>query len=123
GKGTSVRSDAATAGNGVRRSNARDESAEAFPSAHHFAHLTLQHLRRRELFELQITDSGVEQHSLGDESDDLAPRHRHSFGFGAQLDEIEGVVKRSLLGVDEVHRDLRLAVDLEAEAFYVLEAA
>jgi len=70
-----------------------------------------------------MTDGGVEEHSFGHEPDDLAPGHLRSFRFGTKLYEIESVMERCLLGVDEVHRNLRLAIYLETETLDVAESA
>ena len=43
--------------------------------------------------------------------------------FGAQLHEIKHVVQRRLLGVDQVHRDLRLTIDFQTQSFDVAEPA
>src|SRR5258708_29329630 len=83
----------------------------------------LEHHVRREVAELDMTRGGFEQRLLRNQTHDLAPRRRHAAGFGFELDRLEGAMQRCPLGIDEVHGDLGLAIDLESEAFYVTTTA
>ena len=90
---------------------------------HGRAHLVLEHHLRLEVAQLNVPRRGLEQRALRHESDDLAPRRRHALRLGLHLHHVVGAVERRLLGVDEIHRHLRLAVDLEAEPLHVAQTA
>src|SRR5437762_10910865 len=100
-----------------------EKAADALAAAGCLTDLTLEKLGCREPGELQVTDCGIEEHSLGNQAYDLTPGDLYALRFGAQLHKIERVVKRRLLRVDEIHRHLRLAVHFQAEPFYVAETA
>src|SRR5256885_6933659 len=118
-----MRRNAASAGNWIGRCDVSEEAAHALAATNDFTNLPLQHLLRRELLELQVTDGGLDQYSFGDESDDLAPCHLRTLCFGAQLHEIEDVVQRGPFGIDEIHRYLRLVVDLQPQSLHKPETA
>ena len=120
-EGAGVSGNASSTRYWMRRCDGSYKSTHTLAAAHHLAHLTLEHLGRRELLEPQMTHGRVEQNTLRDETDDLAPRYLRAFRLGLHLYEIEGVMKWGLLRVDQVHRDLGLTIDLESEAFHVLE--
>ena len=66
---------------------------------------------------------GLEERALRHESHDLAPRGRHAARFRLQLHRVERAMQRRAIDVDEIHRDLRLTVDLEAKPLHVAEPA
>ena len=99
------------------------ETAQRFTAADGPPHLVLEHRFPGEPTELQVTRRGVEERLFRHEADDLAKRGRHAVGLGFALHQFEGAIDRRLLGVDQVHGDLCLAIDLEAESLHVAQAA
>ena len=118
-----VGDDRSAAGHRCRRRDGGDEPGERLAARGGLSHLPFEHQIGCVRAPAQVARGGLEQGALGDEADDLAPGGRHTQRLGLQPHHLVRAVQRGDVEVHEVHRDLRLAVDLHAEALHALEAA
>src|ERR1700722_3155006 len=69
-----------------------------------------------------MSGTGVEENTLGDEADELTPGRGHAMSGRLGPNGFVRAEERCPVDIDQIHRDLRLAVDLEAEGFDIAES-
>ncbi len=117
-----MRGDGATTGHRRVRRDLTDEPREGDAAGGRRAHLPLEDEIGSICAPAEMPRRRLEERALGDEPHDLAPRRRHAEGLGLHLHHLVGAVQRGRVEVDQIHRDLRLPIDLEPEPLHALEA-
>jgi hypothetical protein len=117
------RGDAPAARHCCGRRDGGDEPGERLAALYRPADAVLDDHLAAEVAELNVTRRRVEERDLGHEADNLAPGRRDAVRFGFHPHGVERAEERCLVDVDEVHRHLRLSVDLEAQRFDVAQPA
>src|SRR5918911_1014842 len=108
--------------------NLRDEISDhlrlAFPRERRF-NAILQHEAGRKIFDLEKVFSRTVESGLRHEADDLATHDGDAVTLSLAPDSFKGMMKRGLLVINQIHRDLRDAprFELETESLQVAQTA